>query len=116
MLFQLSYLRVGGYQIADSRRVADPVQNLGPAGLSRAATAGMAVCASRDGLGRDDELAEGPARAAFPRIHPALAGIGPQTRRAGHHAEIPLAFAGPCVDRKRAHPGESGALRRAERP
>src|SRR5207247_567275 len=64
----------------------------------------------------DHEPPEAAADTAARALHVADAGTGPQTRLARHHAKIPLAADGPFTDRKRAHSGESGAVRRGERP
>ena len=88
---------------------------MGRAGVSSHAGAGMAVCPPGDGLGGDDEPAEGLARETAREFFAANDGAGAQAGLAGHDAEVSLAAVGPFAHRERADPGESGAIRRGER-
>ena len=89
---------------------------MGPAGLPGRATARMALRASRHGLGGDDQSAQGVARRIAEALLADRARTGSETGGARHDAEVPVAAERPFADRKRAHPGQPGALRRGERP
>ncbi len=85
---------------------------LGRTGLSRHATAGLALRPPRRQLGCDDESAESTARKIARAVFLADAGTRPQAGRGGHHAEISLEAGGRRVHRKRFDSRQPGALRR----
>src|SRR6266496_2993685 len=104
------------HQIANGRGTADAVSVVAPARLSRVAGAGVALRSSGDEVGGDDEFAEGAAGQASAQLFAPRARPCAKTGLRGHDAEVFMAIGRSFVDRKRPHPRQSRAIRRAERP